>query len=208
MDVVAWMRLKEFKWQSSAIKYPSKRLKFDTLTQHMLHHCTGFHSNKTWGTPITNGWTDGRTWPHARNWKDQMVSTCKWITGRGWNLVRSLHLMFYHRTKFHSNLTWRTPSTDRRTKMVTNMWLNGHWKSDAGSQYECGRVGRGIHPPSTPKPSPNIQTYARSTKNACFPTFKLMTLDGSTDWRTDRWTKPLRVAYLQLKTNQVVYRGI
>ena len=34
--------------------------------------------------------------------------------------------------------------------------------SDAGSQYCCGRVGRGIQPPSTPKPTPNTQTYTKS----------------------------------------------
>ena len=30
--------------------------------------------------------------------------------------------------------------------------------SDAGSQYRCGRVGRGIQPPSTPNTHPNIHT--------------------------------------------------
>ena len=34
--------------------------------------------------------------------------------------------------------------------------------SDAGSQYRCGRVGRGIQPPSTPKPIPYTQSYTKS----------------------------------------------
>ena len=34
-----------------------------------------------------------------------------------------------------------------------------HSTSDAGSQYRCGRVGRGIQPPSTPHgPTINTQT--------------------------------------------------
>ena len=45
--------------------------------------------------------------------------------------------------------------------------------SDAGSQYRCGRVGRGFQPPSTPIPIPNTQTYTKSIKNARFPTFQL-----------------------------------
>ena len=64
--------------------------------------------------------------------------------------------------------------------------------SDAGSQYRCGRVGRGIQPPSTPKPTPNTQTYTKSIKNARFPTFQLddhgptdRRTDGPTDRRTD-----------------------
>ena len=56
--------------------------------------------------------------------------------------------------------------------------------SDAGSQYRCGRVGRGIQPPSTPKPTPNTQTYAKSIKSASFPTFQLDD-HGPTDQRTN-----------------------
>ena len=76
--------------------------------------------------------------------------------------------------------------------------------SDAGSQYRCGRVGRGIQPPSTPKPTPNTQTYAKSIKNARFLTFQLDDpgrTDGPMDRRTNGRTDKVsyRVACPQLK---------
>ena len=66
--------------------------------------------------------------------------------------------------------------------------------SDAGSQYRCGQVGRGIQPPFTPKPILNTQTYTKSIKNARFPTIQLDDpgrTDQRTDRRTDGRTKPL-----------------
>ena len=59
--------------------------------------------------------------------------------------------------------------------------------SDARSQYRCGRVGRGIQPPATPQPTANTRTYAKSIKNARFPTFQLDD-HGPTDQRTDLQT--------------------
>ena len=58
-------------------------------------------------------------------------------------------------------------------------------KSDAGSQYRCGRVGRGIQPLSTPQPTPYTQTHPKSIESARFPTFQLDHHDGRTDGRTD-----------------------
>ena len=46
--------------------------------------------------------------------------------------------------------------------------------SDAGSQYRCGRVGRGSQPPFLPKallnPLSNTDTYTKRFQNARFPT--------------------------------------
>ena len=71
--------------------------------------------------------------------------------------------------------------------------------SDAGSQYRCGRVGRGIQPPSTPIPIPNTQTYTKSIKNTRFPTFQIDD-HGRTNGRTDKAS--YRVACPQLKTHR------
>ena len=57
--------------------------------------------------------------------------------------------------------------------------------SDAGSQYRCGRVGRGIQALFTPQPTSNTQTYTKSIENAHF---QLDHHDGRTDRRTDRRT--------------------
>ena len=56
--------------------------------------------------------------------------------------------------------------------------------SDAGSQYRCGRVGRGIQPPSTPNALLPPHTHAH-TPNARFCTFHFVFTDRWTDGRTD-----------------------
>ena len=77
--------------------------------------------------------------------------------------------------------------------------------SDAGSQYRCGRVGRGSQPPFTPNappnPLPNSDPYTKSFLNACFPTFRLVVTDGLMDGPTDKRTDKAsyRVACPQLK---------
>ena len=67
--------------------------------------------------------------------------------------------------------------------------------SDAGSQYRCGRLGRGIKPPTTPQTPFHTQSYIKSIQNAHFSTFRLDHLygrtDGPTNGRTDGRTKPL-----------------
>ena len=72
--------------------------------------------------------------------------------------------------------------------------------SDAGSQYRCGRMGRGIQPPSTPQPRSNTQTYTKSIENA---RFQLDHHDGPTDQPTNRRTDKAsyRVASPRLKNN-------
>ena len=40
--------------------------------------------------------------------------------------------------------------------------------SDTGSQYRCGRVGRGNQPPSTPNTLSNIEIYTISFKTLVF----------------------------------------
>ena len=82
--------------------------------------------------------------------------------------------------------------------------------SDAGSQYRCGRVGRGIQAPSTPQPTSNTQTYTKSIENGRFfhqssrmdrwtdgPTDRR--INGPTDQRTDKAS--YRIACPQLKRN-------
>ena len=63
--------------------------------------------------------------------------------------------------------------------------------SDTGSQYCCGRVGRGIQPPSTLKPTLNTQTYTITIENAQFPTFQLHHYEGRTNGPTDPQTNAL-----------------
>ena len=75
--------------------------------------------------------------------------------------------------------------------------------SDAGSQYRCGQVGRGIQPPSTPQRTPNTQTY---TKTLVFPLFDSITMtDQRTDQRTNGRTDKAsyRVACPQLKIGKM-----
>ena len=59
--------------------------------------------------------------------------------------------------------------------------------SDAGSQYHCGWVGRGIQPPSTPHAPPPTHIPKKISKTLVFPLFDLWVTDGWTDGRTDRW---------------------
>ena len=103
--------------------------------------------------------------------------------------------------------------TDRQTDGQSGLQSRVHATkkktSDAGSQCHCGRVSRGIQPPSTPQPTPNTQTYTKSIENASFPTFQLDDhgrTDQRTDKRMDRRTvkASYRVACLKLKTS---YQG-
>ena len=70
--------------------------------------------------------------------------------------------------------------------------------SDAGSQYRCGREGRGIQPSSTLQPTSNSQTNKKSIENAHY---QLDHHDGPTDRPTNRRTDKAsyRVACPQLK---------
>ena len=66
--------------------------------------------------------------------------------------------------------------------------------SNAGSQYHCGRVGRGSQPPSTHNAPPNplpTQTHTQDSKTLIFPTFWLVHMDEQMDEWTDRWTDEL-----------------
>ena len=65
-----------------------------------------------------------------------------------------------------------------------------------GSQH-CEWVGRGGQPPFTPNALPNTHTYTKSFQYACFPTFRLVSMDRPTDRRTDKAS--FRVACPQLK---------
>ena len=82
------------------------------------------------------------------------------------------------------------------------LWIGESWvgkknrTSDAGSQYRCGRVGKGIQPQSTPQISPHTQTYTKGIQNARFYTFRLNHY-GPTDQRTDGRTKPLRELHVR-----------
>ena len=74
--------------------------------------------------------------------------------------------------------------------------------SDAGSQYRCGRVGRGSQPWYTPNTPPNslsnTDTYTESFKTLVFSLFDLCSqTDGRTDRRTDKVS--YRIACPQLK---------
>ena len=67
--------------------------------------------------------------------------------------------------------------------------------SDVGSQYRCGRVGRGIQPPASPQPHPQLPSHTLthtntqcnncSIINARFSHFQLE-CDGRTNGRTDK----------------------
>ena len=73
--------------------------------------------------------------------------------------------------------------------------------SDAGSQYRCGRVGRGIQPPSTPHAPPPTHIPKKISKTLVFPLFDSWVTDRRTDGRTDGRTDKAscRVACPQLK---------
>ena len=71
--------------------------------------------------------------------------------------------------------------------------------SDTGSQYRCGRVGRGIQPPSTPQ-VPHSHTQ-NASKTLIFELFDSCSqTDGRTDGPTDKAS--YRVACPQLKTGK------
>ena len=86
--------------------------------------------------------------------------------------------------------------------------------SDAGSQYRCGRVGRGIQPPSKPHSPPSYtQTHTKSIQNACFSTFWLDhygPTDGLSDGPTGGQTKPLIELSVRNKKglSKVTYAGM
>ena len=99
--------------------------------------------------------------------------------------------------------------TDRRTDKASYRVACPQLKtSDAGSQYCCGWVGRGIQPPSTPQSPSHTRTYTKSIKNCRFSTFRL-DHHGPTDQRTDGPMDQLtdkasyRVACPQLKIRNV-----
>ena len=52
--------------------------------------------------------------------------------------------------------------------------------SDAGSQYRCGQVGRGIQPSFQPLPLPHTQTVSKTFISPLFDSI-------ITDQWTDRW---------------------
>ena len=60
--------------------------------------------------------------------------------------------------------------------------------SHAGSQYGCGWVGRGIQPPSTPQPIPNIKIYTKSNILLKHLFFNLTIPDGLTNGPTNQQT--------------------
>ena len=77
--------------------------------------------------------------------------------------------------------------------------------SDAGSQYRCGRVGRGSQPPSTIIAPPNPPFRHRHTHKK--PPKRLFShistrADGPTDRRTDKAS--YRVACPQLKSKNAL----
>ena len=84
------------------------------------------------------------------------------------DIVTPCHLFIVSRPEVHHRKFWDSEVT-----------------SEAGSQYRCGRVGRGILPLSLPQPTSNTQTYTKSIENACF---QFDHHDGRTDRRTDGQT--------------------
>ena len=56
--------------------------------------------------------------------------------------------------------------------------------SDAGSQYRCGRVGKGVQPPSTPQPPHKHTNIRKKYLKRSFPHFPICA-DGPTDRRTN-----------------------
>ena len=79
-----------------------------------------------------------------------------------------------------------------------NEWKGRNWKTcDAGSQYRCGRVGRGIQAPSTPQSTSYTHTYTKNIENARFQ----LDHHGGPTRRTDGWMDKAsyRVACPQLK---------
>ena len=89
----------------------------------------------------------------------------------------------------------------RNGEMVQLVSIEIEWilkTIDTGSQYHCGRVGRGIQPPSTPSPTlqayihshtlTHIDNFNGSLKNALFCMVQLNHhgwTNRPTDWRTD-----------------------
>ena len=59
--------------------------------------------------------------------------------------------------------------------------------SDAGSRYRCGRVGRGIQPPSTPQVPHGPNDMHKMHLKRSFLHFSTR-VHGPTDQRTDGWT--------------------
>ena len=86
---------------------------------------------------------------------------------------------------------------------LSRMWVAKE-TSDAGSQYRCGRVGRGIRPPSIP--TSNTQTYTKSIENARFPTFQLDHHDGRTNGPTDQRTDQRTNGPTDQRTDKASYR--
>ena len=78
-----------------------------------------------------------------------------------------------------SHLLWTLP---RLTSLVKT--------SDAGSQYRCGRVDRGIQPQSTPNTQHPFQHrhIHKKHQNAHFSIFRLVFTDQRSNQRTNRQT--------------------
>ena len=97
------------------------------------------------------------------------------------------------------------------SRIEENCWTFAYLTSDAGSQYRCGRVGRGSQPPFTPNTLPNplsnTDTYTKSFQNAHFPTFRLVFTDRRTDQRMDKASYRVACPQLKNKTSKQVMQG-
>ena len=86
---------------------------------------------------------------------------CK--TSRWWMKSR------WWRWNFFSSIYWSEEQLRDETTM--SRW----WKSDAASQCHCGRLGRGIQPPSIPNapstPLPTLTHTQKASKTLVFPLF-------------------------------------
>ena len=72
----------------------------------------------------------------------------------------------YEEKQWRHNLGKKNDRNKKEMKMVrttkTAIKTMREKASDAGSLYRCGRLGRGVQPPSTPQPPTYTQTYAKS----------------------------------------------
>ena len=86
---------------------------------------------------------------------------------------------------------------------------NEHSTSVAGSQYRCGRVGRGIQHPTSPQappptPLPHTGTHKHSMKQLRYHKriFNLSVMDGQTNGPMDQRTNSKPLLELRVRTKK------
>ena len=112
------------------------------------------------------------------DWMTELLYVCFFYRGRTTFLLKICLILMFLMNALPTNRP-----TDTASYRVACPQLK---TSDAGLQYRRGRLGRGIHPPSTSQPQRQSQIKTpQVSRPLVSPLFNLIITNGRTDGRTD-----------------------